>query len=342
MGEQPVKVTMADVARAADVSRTTVSFVLNDRQGAAIPEETRQKVRDAARRIGYRPNASARALASRRTGIIGMVTEIVTGPFAAETVVGAQYAAHEAGSTLFIVASTGDADHDHRAFATMLEHRVEGIIYATGSHRAVRLPAEADEVPTVLVHCFEPDGVTRRARALPTILPDEEQAGRLATTVLLESGRTRVGLIELDPAIPASVGRRAGYEAALESAGLPVDPVLIEVGGATADGGYRAASTLLDLDAPPTALFCANDRMAMGAYDAIKERGLRVGEDVVVVGIDNQELIATGLRPDLSTVALPFAEMGQAAIATIGALSQGKEVEAVQVLPCPLVRRHSA
>ncbi|SDM95010.1 transcriptional regulator, LacI family [Actinomyces ruminicola] len=328
--------TMADVARAAEVSRTTVSFVLNNRPGSAIPEETRRKVLAAAKEVGYRPNAGARALAKRRTGILGMVTEIVTGPFAVETVVGAQRRAAELGMTIFIMASTGEPELDQQAFATMLEHRVEGIIYATGSHREVQLPDEARELPTVLVHCFD------SATDLPAVLPDEEQAGVLATRALTDAGHRRIGLIGLDPTIPAAVGRCRGYEKVLSECDVPLDESLVVVGGATAQGGYAAACRLLDRDDPPTAIFCANDRMAMGAYDAIKERGLGVGRDVAVVGVDNQEIIAAGLHPELTTVALPFDALGRCGVDALDAMARGKEVPRRQVLDCALVTRQSA
>ncbi|WP_103063209.1 LacI family DNA-binding transcriptional regulator [Actinomyces qiguomingii] len=327
--------TMADVARVAEVSRTTVSFVLNDRPGSAIPEETRRKVLAAAKTVGYRPNAGARALAKRRTGILGMVTEIVTGPFAAATVVGAQRRAAQLGRTIFIMASTGEPELDKQAFATMLEHRVEGIIYATGSHRAVHLPQEAAELPTVLVHCFDAD------TDIPAVLPDEEQAGVLATRALADAGHRRIGLIELDPAIPAAVGRRRGYERILSECGVPVDESLIVVGGATAQGGYLAARRLLEDHQPPTAIFCANDRMAMGAYDAIKERGLSVGRDIAVVGVDNQEIVAEGLRPGLTTVALPFESLGRYGVDALDAMANGKEVPRQQFMDCALVARQS-
>ncbi|MDO4899218.1 LacI family DNA-binding transcriptional regulator [Actinomyces sp.] len=327
--------TMADVARVAEVSRTTVSFVLNDRPGSAIPDETRRKVLAAAKAVGYRPNAGARALAKRRTGILGMVTEIVTGPFAVETVVGAQRRASELGMTIFIMASTGEPEVDQQAFATMLEHRVEGVIYATGSHRAVRLPDEAAELPTVLVHCFDAD------TELPAVLPDEEQAGVLATRALTDAGHRRIGLIGLDPTIPAAVGRRRGYERVLSECGVEMDESLIVVGGATSQGGYDAACRLLDHGEPPTAVFCANDRMAMGAYDAVKERGLSIGEDIAVVGVDNQEIVAGGLHPGLTTVALPFDALGRYGVDALDTIARGKEVPRRQVLDCTLVTRQS-
>ena len=147
---------MADVAKAAGVSRTTVSFVLNNRDGARIPPQTRERVQQVAAELGYRPHGGARALASRRSSLIGLVSEIVTSPFAAATIRGIQDSVRAAGYTLFIVPTSTEATVDGEAFETLLKSRVEGIIYATGWNCRVRMPAQAREIPTVLVHCIDP------------------------------------------------------------------------------------------------------------------------------------------------------------------------------------------
>jgi LacI family transcriptional regulator len=329
-------VTMAEVAQRAGVSRTTVSFVLNDRPDVAIPPETRRRVLDAVAELGYRPNAGARALAARRSDSYGLVTEIVTAPFAVEVIKGAQDRAHEQGKFLLITSSESEAAAEAEAIERLLEQRVEGLLYATTWHRGVHVPPIVHEVPTVLVNCFDADDV------LPSVVPDEVSGGYHATRRLLDAGHTRVGLITLDPAIPASIGRRDGYEKALAESGIPVDLSLVVPGDATADGGYAAASELLDLDTAPTAIFCGNDRMAMGAYDAIKERGLSIPGDVAVVGFDNQELIAAYLRPRLTTVALPFQEMGARGVDMLAALTTGQPTSTRKVLvDCPLLERSS-
>jgi LacI family transcriptional regulator len=180
-------------------------------------------------------------------------------------------------------------------------------------------PASALETPTVLVNCFDPDGM------FPSIVPDEFAGGYTATRRLIEAGHRRIGLVNLDPEIPAAVGRRAGYERALHEAGIAVDPQLIVSGFATATGGFERTCELLDLPDPPSGIFCANDRMAMGAYDGIKERGLRIPADVAVIGFDNQDVIASYLRPALTTVALPFEDMGAAAVALLREISDADE-----------------
>ncbi|MCY1227572.1 Ribose operon repressor [compost metagenome] len=339
-------VTMADVAKAAGVSRTAVSFVLSNRENASISEETKHRILEAVQTLGYRPNAGARALASQRSDWYGIVTEIVTAPFAVDIIKGAQDQAWLSRRFLLIAPSDqADATGPNRgmedaAVEKLLEQRVEGLLYAATYHRAVHVPKSANEVPTVLINCFDADG------KLPSIVPDERAGGRVAVERLLQAGHTRIGVINLDPDIPAAVGRLEGCREALAKAGLELDPELVVSGHATADGGYEAACEILDKyragAGRPTALFCLNDRMAMGAYDAIKERGLAIPQDIAVIGFDNQELIAAYLRPKLTTVALPFEEMGALGVQTLASLTAGQPITAhQQMVDCPLLERYS-
>lgn len=338
-------VTMSDVAKHAGVSRTAVSFVLSNRENASISEETRNRINDAVHELGYRPNAGARALASRRSDWYGIVTEIVTAPFAVDIIKGAQDQAW-LDRRFLLIAPSDQADAqgpnqglEDAAIEKLLEQRVEGLLYAATYHRGVHVPPSAGEVPTVLINCFDADG------KLPSIVPDERAGGRAAVGRLLKAGHRRIGVINLDPDIPAAVGRLEGAREALAEAGLELDPQLVVSGHATADGGYEAAGQILDMDPKdgrPTALFCLNDRMAMGAYDAIKERGLTIPGDIAVIGFDNQELIAAYLRPKLTTVALPFEEMGALGVRTLAALTAGQPIIAdQQLVDCPLLERSS-
>ncbi|WP_342001456.1 LacI family DNA-binding transcriptional regulator [Microbacterium sp. LWH7-1.2] len=329
-------VTMADVARHAGVSRSAVSFVLNDRRSVSIAEDTRDRVLAAAAELGYRPNAGARALAKKQSDWYGLVTEIVTAPFAVEIIKGAQDRALVDEKYLLIASTESDPAVETAAIERLLEQRVEGLIYAATWHRAVELPEVAREVPTVLVNCFDAEG------RYPAVVPDERTGGRRATERLLAAGHRRIGFINLDPDIPAAVGRLSGYHEVLQEAGIAADADLEISGHATADGGYDAASALLDLAYPPTAIFCANDRMAMGAYDAIKERGLRIPHDVAVIGFDNQELIAGYLRPGLTTVALPFETMGALGVELLAGMIAGQSTGTGTVtVDCPLLERAS-
>ncbi|QQQ62742.1 LacI family DNA-binding transcriptional regulator [Paenarthrobacter ureafaciens] len=335
-------VTMNDVAKHAGVSRTAVSFVLSNRENTSISDETRARINDAVQVLGYRPNAGARALAAQRSDWYGIVTEIVTAPFAVDIIKGAQDQAW-LDRRFLLIAPSDQADAagpnqglEDAAIEKLLEQRVEGLLYAATYHRGVHVPKSANEVPTVLINCFDVDG------KLPSIVPDERAGGRVAVERLLRAGHRRIGVINLDPDIPAAIGRLEGARDALKGSGLELDPALVVSGHATADGGYEAACRILDQPNKPTALFCLNDRMAMGAYDAIKERGLTIPGDIAVIGFDNQELIAAYLRPKLTTVALPFEKMGALGVRTLAALTAGQPIPAdQQLVDCPLLERSS-
>lgn len=328
-------VTMSDIASAVGISRTTVSLVLNNR-AQSVPERTRRRVLEATAELQYRPNAGAQALASQCTGLIGVVTEIVTGPFGAEIIKGAQDVAWKNRKLLLIAATESDPRSERAAIDTMLDRRVEGLLYATSWHRAVDIPDIASTVPTVLINCYDPEG------KYDSIVPDEFDGGYLATRQLIEAGHIRVAFINLDNTTAAAVGRLAGYRRAHERGGLPFDPTLVLNGDATADSGYNCARSLLEIPNPPTAIFCGNDRMAMGAYDAIREKNLRIPDDISVVGFDNMELISNYLRPKLTTIALPLADLGIAAFKHLQQLiANGREGPTQQVIPCPLVTRAS-
>jgi LacI family transcriptional regulator len=336
-GDGAKAVRMGDIAQRVGVSRTAVSFVLNNRDDTSVSPATRERILRAAEELGYRPHAAARALAAQRSGLVGLVTEIVTSPFGMETVKGAQDRSWQDGKFLLIAATEGKPELEQMAIEKLLEQRVEGLIYASGFHREVTLPPIALDVPTVLVHCFDAQG------RLPSIVPDEEEGGHSATRRLIEAGHRRIAFINLERDTVAAQGRLAGYRRALIEAGVVPEDELVTSVDSSADGGYVAACALLDLTDRPTALFCGTDRIAMGAYDAIKERGLSIPADVAVVGFDNQELIAAYLRPKLTTVALPFHEMGTRGVEMLGAaLAAGQPIAAEQVtVGCPLVERSS-
>ena len=329
---------MKDVAALAGVSQTTVSFVMNNVPGLAITPETEDRVRQAIKELGYRPNAAAKTLRTQRSHSLGFVTDVLaSSPFAGDIVLGAQQAAWRHAHLLTIVNTEGDPTIEETAVEELLERRVDGVIYASMAHRQVAPPESLREVPTVLVNCFSEEPVWASA------VPDEFLGGQLATRALTSAGHRRIGITNLDPLIiaPPSEGRLAGYRAALAEVGVAFDTELVRNGDGDADGGYRMALELMRLPNPPTAIFCATDRMAMGAYDAIRDLGWRIPDDVSIVGFDNQEIIARFLRPALSTVALPFYELGHWAVRAL--LGEGEEsLDAIQhKIACTYVERNS-
>lgn len=332
--------TIRDVAQRAGVSFKTVSRVLNDEP--SVRPETRELVRAAIRELAYTPHHTARQMRTRRSKTIGFVSdEIATSPFAVDIVKGAQLAAWEHGMLLLVVNTEREPAVERAAIASLLERRVEGIVYAAMFHRVVEPLPRLHEVPTVLVDCFDAAG------AYPAVVPDEEQGGYLATRTLIDRGHRRIGFVNLDPvaSAAAAAGRLAGYRRALREAGLPGDERLVLHANTAPDQGYRLTSSLLDLDDRPTALFCGNDRTAAGAYCAIYQRGLRIPEDVAVVGFDDQEEIAAHLMPPLTSVALPHLAMGRWGVERLveqfATASRPAATHPVQRLSCPLVERAS-
>jgi LacI family transcriptional regulator, galactose operon repressor len=334
MGEQGRSqhpVTMRDVAKAAGVSVATVSHVVNDKQGARIGEAARERVRRAIEELGYRPNALAKNLVSGHSKFIGLVADaIATTPFAGQIIHGAQDEAWKDGYVLLVANTEGNREAEDEAIAMMLEHQVRGILYSTWYHRAAEIPPALLETDVVLVDCFSKNGEA------PAVVPDEVQGGRTATDLLVEAGHRRIAFINTTTPSPAHDGRLRGYREALEAAGIPFDESLVFDARPEQEGGYDTVASILDRGA--TAVFCHNDRVAMGLYDGLRERGLSIPSDVAVVGFDNQEVIAAHLRPPLTTVALPHYELGAAGVRMLLGLEAAPEGGRLEVACPPVVR----
>ncbi len=329
--------TMSDIARQAGVSRTTVSFVLNNHaSSASIPAETKDRILEAAKRLSYRPNLAAKVLHTNQTHTIGFITdEIATTPHAVNIIKGAQDEALAHGKLLLIINTGSDATVKETAIEMMLERQVEGIIYAAMYHHEVALPANMYEGSAVLLDCFCAD------RSLPSVVPDEVQGGRTATEVLLNKGHRRIGFINNVDPIPATFGRLEGYKQALQAYDIPFDEDLVRSHTSDSRGGYLGTLELLQLREPPTAIFCFSDFMAMGAYNALRELGVSIPGDVAVIGFDNQELIAAQLSPPLSTIQLPHYQMGKWAIEYL-LKHTGESLPPVQhTIDCPYIERQS-
>ena len=336
-------VGIKDVAAAAGVSVTTVSHVLNDVVYARVGAETRERVHEAAQRLGYGPNRLAQALRTQRPGMMGFISEdIATTPHAGRIILGADEAAKARGYNLMIINTSGSASLESRQadVEALLERRVDGILYATMYHRNVELPANLGSVPSVLVDSVATGG------NITAVIPDEEGGARAAVAALLEAGHTRVGFINNTDDVPATRHRLQAFRATLTEAGLDGDAAPVESEVSEVQGGYEAARRILAREDRPTGLFCYNDRMAMGAYRAAAELGITIPADLSVVGFDDQELIAANLHPGLTTVALPHYEMGAWATEHLIDAVEGKTDLTLMalhptILGCPLVRRDS-
>ena len=328
--------TMVDVANEARVSQTTVSLVLNHADGARLSAETRERVMKAAARLGYQPVRRGGAAASAMAVSIGFICdEMSTDPWTAIGLDGVREKAWESGFTVMVMATRGDSDMESAALAQLTAQPLVGLIYATINTRLVEAPATPSTLPTVLLNCHVTDG------ALPSVVPGEAAGGHAATDVLIRAGHRRIGYINGEGSMEASRHRFRGYRQALATADLPFDPELVREGNWQPLSGYEAARALMSLGRAPTAIFCANDLMAVGCYEALHELGLRIPDDVAVMGYDDRE-IAQHLHPPLTTVLLPHYEMGSIAAEMLLDAASGSTARRRQIkVECPIVKRGS-
>ncbi|MFM9441258.1 LacI family DNA-binding transcriptional regulator [Streptomyces acidiscabies] len=310
------RVTLADVARHAGLSVTAASLVLNRRPGTRISEEAQARVFAAAEELGYRPNVAARSLRTRKTATLAFVSDAVaTTRFAGDMIRGALEAARERDHVLLIAETQGDPEAERQAVEAMLDRQIDGFVYAAMACRRLTVPPAMASRPTVLLNADSTEPVA-------AILPDDERAGHDVATLLLAHGHRRIAVIgradavERDPRRSLAAGPRLrGIRRALEPYGLRLTP------GGRADAwepadGYEAMRGLLSRRTPPRGIVCMNDRLALGAYQALAEAGLSVPGDVSVVSFDDDP-IAGWLRPGLTTAALPHERMGRLAVETL-------------------------
>ena len=328
-----------DVARRAGVSTATVSMVLNGVSGSRVATATRDRIQEAAAELGYRPNGLARSLRLQSSATIGFVSdEIATTPFAGQTILGAQECAAEHRKLLMLVNTGRDPELEELEILALLDRQVDGVVYASMYTREVAVPDVLKGRPVVLLNCFA-DGSNA-----PAVIPDEINAGRTAARVLIEAGHRDdiyvvggLGQSDEQPVgIFAGRERMSGINEAMGQAGVRLAAVM-NCARWEPEFGYAAVAELLKEGHRPKALICCNDRLAMGAYEALAEAGLRIPDDVSVIAFDDQDL-ASWLRPELTTIALPHYEIGRLAVELLLAERMDSDVHRVAM---PLRRRES-
>jgi len=301
-----------DVARLAGVSTATVSRAL--RGLPVVSERTRARVTQAAQQLGYVASPHASRLAGGRTGAVGVVVPRITRWFFATVVEAAEETLYQAGWDVLLYNLGGHEQTRRRLLHTQaLNKRVDAVML-------VATPLQADDFADVVG--LRLPGVTVSAGTpvpgWPSIRIDDVAAARTATDHLLELGHTRIAHLTGDPfdelCFTTPFDRRAGFQAGLLAAGLPIDPNLELESELTFRGGELATEELLSRGQPPTAIFAACDEIAMGAIRTLRSRGLRVPEDVSVIGIDDHDLAAA---VGLTTVAQPAAEQGRLGAITL-------------------------
>ncbi len=327
---------MMDVAARAGVSQATVSLVLNGSAGARLTDATKKRVRDVAEELGYKlARRGQKKSPSAEKLIVFLADEVATDPWTPLIFEGARSKALEFGVTMTMAVARGGKDLESQILEQVSHKPHLGLIYATMLTRLVQPPKAFYETPSVLVNCYD------KRRQLPSILPGELLGGRTATEHLVRTGCNRIALINGQEGIDASRDRLRGYRQVLASADIHYDPDLIYPGNWEPSAGYEGTMKLMSLENPPDGIFCANDMMALGCYDALKELGLRIPEDVAVVGFDDRE-IAQFMRPPLTTLVLPHYEMGALAAEMLLDVAGGLSVGLDQIkVECPLVVRSS-
>jgi LacI family transcriptional regulator len=295
-------VTIFDVARQAGVSESTVSRVLNGT--ARVSQVKRQAVDRAIEALGFQPNAFARGLATGRSRAIGVVTQAIDSPFYGEGMRGIEQTLQASGYTPIFMSGHWNSDDEERCIRELIQRRVDGIILFAGRLGATQIEGFAKQLPVVVT------GKTIQAKGVFSLAVDDVEGARLATQHLIELGHRNIAFISGPRDHPDALARFKGYRAALDQAGIAFAPNLVAPGNFLEDGGRSAGQRLLDLGEPFTAVVCANDQTAFGLQLALFHRGLRVPDDVSVVGFDDLAASAYFLPP-LTTVRQPVFEMGE-------------------------------
>ena len=300
--------TQADVARLAGVSQAMVSYVLNDNAVIVVPAETRQRIMEVIDRLGYVPDRAAQSLRTRKTYTIACIMPDITNPFYPAFERGIQNVAERHGYDLITYNTDGLAEKERACLRSVQRGRVDGVIgvffHLTAAHLRPLLDRDA------AVARLEARRPETGPLPLDNLYVDNAAAARDVVSYLIDRGHARIGMIagQQGPRGP----RVLGYRAALDDHHIPYDDTLIRGGDFAEEGGYQGARELLALSPRPTAVFAANDLMAMGALIALREAGLGVPGDVAVVGFDDIPF-ARLVSPPLTTVAQRGDEIGRRA-----------------------------
>jgi len=314
-------VTMRDVAERAGVSVTTVSHVMNATR--PVSDDVARRVRQAMDDLEYQPNLLARSLRKGQSLAIGMVVPDSVNPFFAEVAHGIEDTGFAEGYTVVLCNSGGDLERELVYVSKLVERQVDGIVIVAAGLSSERICDLQDRSVPVVVVDRRLNGV---AAGVDSVLVDNERGGWLATQHLLELGHRRIGCITGPFDLTPSAERVTGYRRALEEAGIAYDSTLVVRGDFQHASGFTAASQLLSLPGPPTAIFACNDLMAMGAIGAATASGRRVPDDLSIAGFDDVRLAAF-TNPALTTIAQPKFEMGKLAASLLVARIKGADIE---------------
>lgn len=321
---RPAAATSHDVAARAGVSQPTVSLVLSSNPKARVASATRERVLRAAEELGYRPNVVARSLVRRRSYALGVVVPDIANQFFADVVSGAERVATEEGYALFLCEQR-DVSLDRRLEA-LRARQVDGVILDAAGASAV--PQGAFEGLNVVL-------IDQPSDRWPGVASDAEGAGRLAAEHLLALGHRAIAFVGPSADVHGFRMRERGFVRALAAAGLTIPSAWLRRVPATLDGGQLAMRALLGQGERPTATFCANDLIALGAHKACTQAGVAIPRDMSLVGCDDIAY-ARLVTPELTTVAVPARELGARAARLIVREIEGKGGPAQKPRPLPV------
>jgi len=330
-----VTVTIYDVAREAGVSMATVSRVVNNNPN--VKPQTRKKVYEAIERLGYRPNAVARGLASKKTTTVGVVIPDIANANFAEVARGIEDIANMYHYNIILCNADKRKEKEIRVINTLLEKQVDGLLFMGGVVTDEHIQAfNTSNVPIVLCATTDEKGT------MPSVDIDHETAAYDAVRKLIAEGHTRIAMISGTLQDPANgYARYQGYKRALEESGIALDETLVRVGNYRYESGIEAVQYFLGLAERPTAVFAATDEMAIGAIHGIQDAGLSVPADISVIGVDNIRM-ASMVRPLLTTVAQPMYDIGAVSMRLLTKLMKKENVEQARVtLQHELIVRNS-
>ncbi|QGQ96977.1 catabolite control protein A [Paenibacillus psychroresistens] len=328
-------VTIYDVAREAGVSMATVSRVVNNNPN--VKPQTRKKVFEAIERLGYRPNAVARGLASKKTTTVGVVIPDISNAIFAEVARGIEDIANMYRYNIILCNADKKKDKEISVINTLLEKQVDGLLFMGGTVTQEHILAfKSSSVPIVLC------ATTDDNNAIPAVDIDHEKAAFDAVQLLISNGHRNIGMISGTLQDPANgYARFQGYKRALEEAGIPVIDDHIRVGNYRYESGIEAMKYFINLADKPTAIFAATDEMAIGAIHTIQDANLRVPDDISVISVDNSRM-ASMVRPLLTTVAQPMYDIGAVSMRLLTKLMNKENVEVTKiVLPHEIIVRKS-
>lgn len=329
--------TLQDVAREAGVSSATVSRVLND--SGKVNVATRRRVEEVIRRLGYHPSRVARRLRVQRgrSHILGLMIPDLQNPFFSDVARGVEDYAYNHEYAVILCSSDENIDKQTFYLNTLYAESVDGIILPPipGEHGRLAWLAQEQRLPIVCLDRHLP------ALTLDTVVVDNHRGAFEAVELLIRLGHRRIAIITGLPALSTSQERLEGYLEALSKHDVPVLPHLIRRGDSRYESGRLEAGHLLDEPVPPTALFVGNNLMTLGALEAIHSRGIRVPEQLSIIGFDDM-LWAASLNPPLTTVRQPGYEIGrQAAELLLQRIAEPSRPPTVVVCQPELVLRAS-